>query len=128
MYKRQLEAVATKYGEVRACSGDTDIFIYPGYHYKAIDLSLIHISFEAKPATAEELREVHRNKTGMLINAAAQLGAVAASADDIQRQEMCIRDRYSAVRTPLCFPPETSWRRQRAAPKAQSCFPASRIV
>ncbi len=39
-----------------------------------------------KPATAEELREVHRNKTGMLINAAAQLGAVAASADDIQRQ------------------------------------------
>lgn len=29
---------------------------------------------------------MHRNKTGMLINAAAQLGAVAASADDIQRQ------------------------------------------
>lgn len=34
---RTLEAVATKYGEVRACSGDTDIFIYPGYEYKAID-------------------------------------------------------------------------------------------
>ena len=34
---RTLEAVATKYGEVRACSGDTDIFIYPGYQYKAID-------------------------------------------------------------------------------------------
>lgn len=34
---RTLEDVATKYGEVRACSGDTDIFIYPGYQYKAID-------------------------------------------------------------------------------------------
>ena len=34
---RTLEAVATKYGEGRACSGDTDIFIYPGYQYKAID-------------------------------------------------------------------------------------------
>ena len=46
----------------------------------------LDLAFEEKPATAEELREVHRNKTGMLINAAAQLGAVAASADDIQRQ------------------------------------------
>lgn len=46
----------------------------------------LDLTFEEKPATAEELREVHRNKTGMLINAAAQLGAVAASADDIQRQ------------------------------------------
>ena len=36
-HKLPLEAVATKYGEVRACSGDTDIFIYPGYQYKAID-------------------------------------------------------------------------------------------
>ena len=34
---RTLEAVATKYGEVRACSGDTDIFIYPGYRFKCID-------------------------------------------------------------------------------------------
>lgn len=48
----------------------------------------LDLAFEEKPATAEELREVHRNKTGMLINAAAQLGAVAASADDIQRQAL----------------------------------------
>ncbi len=34
---RTLEAVATKYGDIRACSGDTDIFIYPGYQFKAID-------------------------------------------------------------------------------------------
>ena len=39
---RTLEAVATKYGEVRACSGDTDIFIYPGYQYKAIDGLITH--------------------------------------------------------------------------------------
>lgn len=34
---RTLEAIATQYGEIRACSGDTDIFIYPGYQFKAID-------------------------------------------------------------------------------------------
>ena len=34
---RTLEAIAAKYGEVRACSGDTDIFIYPGYQFRAID-------------------------------------------------------------------------------------------
>ena len=34
---RTLEAVATKYGEIRPCSGETDIFIYPGYEFKAID-------------------------------------------------------------------------------------------
>lgn len=34
---RTLEAAATQYGAIQACSGDTDIFIYPGYQYKAID-------------------------------------------------------------------------------------------
>lgn len=34
---RTLESAAAKYGAVRACSGDTDIFIYPGYTFKAID-------------------------------------------------------------------------------------------
>lgn len=34
---RTLESAASKYGEVCACSGDTDIFIYPGYEFKAID-------------------------------------------------------------------------------------------
>ena len=27
----------TKYGEFRECSGWTDIFIYPGYEFKAVD-------------------------------------------------------------------------------------------
>lgn len=34
---RTLEAAAQKHGEICACSGDTDIFIYPGYRFAAID-------------------------------------------------------------------------------------------
>ena len=34
---RTLETIMTKYGEFKGCSGWTDIFIYPGYEFKAID-------------------------------------------------------------------------------------------
>lgn len=34
---RTLETIMTKYGEFKECSGWTDIFIYPGYEFKAID-------------------------------------------------------------------------------------------
>lgn len=34
---RTIESCAQKYGEIRACSGDTDIFIYPGFKFKAMD-------------------------------------------------------------------------------------------
>lgn len=34
---RTLETVAEKYGEFKACSGETSIFIYPGYKFKAVD-------------------------------------------------------------------------------------------
>ena len=34
---RTLETIASLYGEFRACSGWTDIFIYPGYEFKGID-------------------------------------------------------------------------------------------
>ena len=34
---RTLESAADENGFLRACSGDTDIFIYPGYHFRAID-------------------------------------------------------------------------------------------
>lgn len=34
---RMLETIMTKYGEFKECSGWTDIFIYPGYEFKAID-------------------------------------------------------------------------------------------
>ncbi len=34
---RTLEAAAAKHGAVCACSGETDIFIYPGYAFRAID-------------------------------------------------------------------------------------------
>lgn len=34
---RTLETIANKYNEFKECSGWTDIFIYPGYQFKAID-------------------------------------------------------------------------------------------
>jgi S-adenosylmethionine:tRNA ribosyltransferase-isomerase len=34
---RTLEAIANQYGEIRPCTGSTDIFITPGYEFKAID-------------------------------------------------------------------------------------------
>lgn len=34
---RTLESAAQKYSEIRACSGDTDIFIYPGFKFKCMD-------------------------------------------------------------------------------------------
>jgi S-adenosylmethionine:tRNA ribosyltransferase-isomerase len=34
---RTLETIINKYGEFVECSGNTDIFIYPGYEFKAID-------------------------------------------------------------------------------------------
>ncbi len=34
---RTVESVAQKYGEIIECSGDTDIFIYPGYEFKCMD-------------------------------------------------------------------------------------------
>ena len=34
---RTLETIMTKYGEFRECSGNTNIFIYPGYEFKGID-------------------------------------------------------------------------------------------
>ncbi len=34
---RTLESAAQKFGDIRACSDDTDIFIYPGYEFKVMD-------------------------------------------------------------------------------------------
>lgn len=34
---RVLETIRHKYNEFKACSGNTDIFIYPGFEFKAID-------------------------------------------------------------------------------------------
>ena len=34
---RTVESVAKLYGEIKECSGDTDIFIYPGYNFKCMD-------------------------------------------------------------------------------------------
>ncbi len=34
---RTLETIMNKYHEFRTCSGTTDIFIYPGYEFQAVD-------------------------------------------------------------------------------------------
>ena len=34
---RTLESVFKDHGEICACHGDTDIFMYPGFEFKAID-------------------------------------------------------------------------------------------
>ncbi len=34
---RTLESAATYFGEIKECSGDTEIFIYPGYKFKCMD-------------------------------------------------------------------------------------------
>ena len=34
---RTLESVWQRYGEIRPCSGETDIFIYPGYRFGVMD-------------------------------------------------------------------------------------------
>ena len=40
---RTVESAAGEDGKIRAGSGSTEIFIYPGYRFKVLDLSLIHI-------------------------------------------------------------------------------------
>ena len=34
---RTVESCAKKYGEIRECSGDTDIFIYPGFEFRCME-------------------------------------------------------------------------------------------
>ena len=34
---RTVESVMQKYGKIKPCSGETDIFIYPGYEFKCMD-------------------------------------------------------------------------------------------
>ena len=34
---RTVESCAKKYGEIKECSGDSDIFIYPGFEFKCMD-------------------------------------------------------------------------------------------
>lgn len=44
----------------------------------------LDLKYEALAATEDQLRLIHRNKTGALINAAIQMGAAAAKADEAQ--------------------------------------------
>ena len=48
----------------------------------------LDLKYEALAATEEQLRLIHRNKTGALINAAVQMGAAAAQANGTQCKEL----------------------------------------
>ena len=48
----------------------------------------LDLKYEALAATEEQLRLVYRNKTGALINAAVQMGAAAAQANETQCREL----------------------------------------
>ena len=48
----------------------------------------LDLKYEALAATENQLRLIHRNKTGALINAAIQMGAAAAKADEAQRRAL----------------------------------------
>lgn len=48
----------------------------------------LDLKYEALAATEEQLRLIHRNKTGALINAAIQMGGAAAQADEVQRKAL----------------------------------------
>ena len=48
----------------------------------------LDLKYEALAATEEQLRLIHRHKTGALINAAIQMGSAAAQADEVQRKAL----------------------------------------
>ena len=48
----------------------------------------LDLKYEALAATEEQLRLIHRHKTGALINAAIQMGAAAAQATEQQSKEL----------------------------------------
>ena len=48
----------------------------------------LDLKYEALAATEEQLRLIHRNKTGALVNAAVQMGAAAAQANETQCKEL----------------------------------------
>ena len=48
----------------------------------------LDLKYEALAATEEQLRLIHSNKTGALINAAVQMGAAAAQANETQCREL----------------------------------------
>ena len=71
---RTLETIMTKYNEFKECSGETDIFIYPGYKYKAIDglitnfhlpkstLIMLVSAFSSKEIILNAYKEAIKNK------------------------------------------------------------------
>ncbi len=61
---RTLESVADETGQIRAMSGDTGIFIYPGYRFKAVDALITN--FHLPESTLLMLVSAFYNREAML--------------------------------------------------------------
>ncbi len=72
---RTVESVADENGQMRAQSGDTDIFIYPGYRFKAVDAIITNF---------------HLPKSTLLM----LISAFAGREDVLRAYEEAVRERY----------------------------------
>ncbi|MDR1781891.1 MAG: tRNA preQ1(34) S-adenosylmethionine ribosyltransferase-isomerase QueA [Bacilli bacterium] len=57
---RTLETIAHKYNEIKACMGNTDIFIYPGFDFKVVDAQITN--FHLPKSTLMMLVSAFANK------------------------------------------------------------------
>lgn len=57
---RTLETIAHKYHEIKACCGDTNIFIYPGFAFKVVDVQITN--FHLPKSTLMMLVSAFANK------------------------------------------------------------------
>ena len=80
------------FGEATAMlAGDvllTEAFNAIAHAPASAEIQELDLKYEALAATEEQLRLIHRHKTGALINAAIQMGAAAAQATEQQSKEL----------------------------------------
>lgn len=72
------EAVANAPLPSQACAGAAKALAFGAGARGMVWGQELDLRFEAVPADAQQLRQIHKNKTGALINAAVQMGAAAA--------------------------------------------------
>ena len=78
------EVVANAPGSPQACVAATRALGAGAGSHGMVYGQELDLKYEALAATEEQLRLIHRNKTGALINAAVQMGAAAAGAQPQQ--------------------------------------------
>jgi len=69
---RTLEAVYKRYGEMRECNGDTDIFIYPGFEFGMVDVMITNFHLPKSTLVMLVSAFIGREKTLELYNLAVK--------------------------------------------------------